>query len=1602
MMPKGHLFICLLLAIIAAPVAQIQAQVTAGFASDTTQGCAPLVIRFSDRSTGNPVFWRWELGNGTVSFNQNPSTTYFTAGTYTIRLFVRNAANQEDSIMKTQYITAYAPPSLNFKASDTMGCFPLKVQFTDLSTPGSGTIISREWDFGDGFTSGETNPLHTYTALGNYNVSLRITNSNGCATTLSKSQYVKLSNGAKAGFSVTAPNSCRPPTIINFTNLSAGTGTLGYAWSFGDGSSSALSNPAHSYITAGTYTVRLIVLNNAGCRDTLEKVNAITIGTVTAGFSIPAQVCAGTSFPLTNTSSPAPSGALWSFGDGSFSSILNPVKTFANAGTYSIKLVSDFGACKDSVIRAVTVLPKPVSAFTAVNNLSCQAPLAVAFTSSSVNAVSYRWLFGDGSSSTDQNPSHLYQQRGEYDVTLITTGANGCSDSLQKPGFVKILPAEVTIKNLPQQGCVPLTFSPLTSINSVEPVTSYYWDFGDGSSSTDIVPTHIYTKPGIYTLKLFFTTRGGCKDSVVYKDQVMAGNEPKVNFSATPVKTCAFQPVVFTDMTTGNPLTEWFWEFGDGAVSLEQNPAHIYSDTGYFTVKLVVSSNGCKTALTLPDYVFIRPPIAIFTDSSSCINPLTRKFTDFSLDASSWFWSFGDSTSSTEQNPVHTYAKPGSYLVTLTVKNDTCENTARQQVQIIAEKADFTASDTVVCKGANVTFQTRNINQSNISQQIWFFGDGFNSGGTNNIPHQYSTNGRFTVQLFIRDVNGCTDTLTKTQYIRVTGPVADFDAAVKNVCINSTVSFNDHSSSDTSPIRQWNWKYGDGIAETLTQPPFQHTYTTGGTFPVQLKVTDSKGCTDSVIKSGLVFISKPVAVFTSPDSLSCYNRPIRFLNQSAGISLSNTWDFGDNSAASTVAQPSHSYAGEGAYTVRLTVKDQYGCLDSVTRPQYIKIRNPKPAFTVNDSVATCPPLVTTFKNQSLNYIAYEWDFGDGTSSTVDNPTHFYNSSGTFIAKLVVISPGGCKDSTTRNIVVRGPQGNLTYNKTTGCLPVTIQFKATTKDRLSFLWDFNDGFTVSSADSLISHTFTIAGSYVPKIILIDPQGCKVPVEGKDTIHVLGVTANFSVDKLTVCDSGKVAFHDASVSNDMIASYRWNLGDGTISTESNPVHFYRNIGTYPVRLTVTTRYGCTDSIAKATDLLVVPSPVTGILGDSAACAPAAVQFAGLVLKTDTASLKWQWNFGNGQQGNTQDPAPVSYTVAGDYRVSLITTNNAGCADTTLKTITIHPSPAVDAGNNATICKGATYQLQGLHADAYLWSPALHLSCVNCANPVATPDLTTVFRLQGQTIFGCKGEDSVIIEVKQPFKLSVSPGDTLCTGNSLTLSATGAELYNWTPSAGLDNPTSSKPKASPSVTTNYRIIGTDSKNCFSDTAYVPLVVYPYPSIDAGEDKTISVGSSVIVTPKISSDVTGIRWQPLTGLSCADCNAPVAAPRQTTTYTISVSNRGACMAKDEMTVFVVCKEGNLYMPNTFSPNGDGNNDVFYPRGKGIYGVRSFKIFNRWGETVYEKYNFQANDASPNTGWNGRYKDKEAGQDVYVYIIEVICENSTVIIYKGNVTLIR
>jgi len=1583
--------------------ASASAQLKADFAASPSVGCPPMVVTFQNKSTGGATEWKWDLGNGTISFLQNPIATYFNPGKYTIKLVVKNQ-NGQDSLAKLQYIVVNELPTTNFGASDTTGCYPLKVAFTDSSVAGSGTIQSWQWDFGDGTLSSGRNPNHTYINAGDFTVTLRVINSNGCVKVFTRPSYIKIRTGVKASFSVQIDSVCKSPAIAVFTNTSTGTGNITYKWNFGNGQTSTLLSPSTNYTTAGTYIVTLIAANSTGCTDTLVSKDLVKIAFSKADFSYQPIVCVGRAVTLNNTSVPAPLMAAWSFGDGTIANTLSASKTYSKPGTYTIKLISEFSNCTDSVSKNISVVVGPTVDFDANNLIGCKAPHTVNFTNKSLNGVTYFWDFGDGKTSSWETPSHTYITYGNFAVKLVVTNANGCKDSLIKNQFIKVVaPDIISIAGLPVRACLPYTLAPVANIVSNQAITFYKWDFGDGTTSTDEKPRHDYTVAGSYTLKLVVGTAEGCTDTLTLIDVVKVGIKPKSSFYADPLDLCAQIKVNFYDQSSGQKIHEWFWDFGDGGTSVLPNPSHQYNDTGKFDIMLVTTNFGCSDTIIKVKYVHISPPIARFDTSYNCGTPLTRNFIDKSLGATAWAWDFGDGSTSTEQSPTYTFAKPGNYKVGLTVTNGICQHTTSKTVRVVEEKPTFNYTDSIMCRNARMTYSVTNVVAANIVNYSWYpkgFGTAPTVSNLFALAHYYTTPGPVNPAVVMLDVLGCKDTLAPAVQVRVYGPTAGFSTPVTSSCYTNAINFIDTSKSDgINPITSYIWNFGDGNIRTLSAAPFMTNYNTSGLFGIRLTVVDNYGCRDSVFKPNHITISKPSAKLALSDTLVCPNVPVIFKNQSLGNTLTYNWSFGDGTT-STTASPTKAYPTEGNYRVSMLLKDKFNC--TLTIDTTIHVIQTTARFLMSDSFSSCPPLLVDFTNQSKGFTVFSYDFGDGGISTLNNPSHIYTYPGTYFVKLGVRNNGGCTDTLIKKIVIEGPTGTFKYNPLIVCNPGKIDFVATTQNAVKYIWDYNDGTTIFSNKTITSHVYTSPGIFVPKIILEDISGCRVPVVGKDTIHVKYINTNIVAPKAVFCDTGTVVFRDSTLTNDQIKSFTWNFGDGQTASTRNTSHKYLSAGLYTVKLTIVTNTGCIDS-TKLTNLVkVVNSPGIKITGDTSSCLPGAITYKGELVKADTSTLKWSWSFGNGKTDTLQNPLVQQYITAGNFTVKAVVTNYDGCKDSTTRTAVIHPLPVVTAGIDTTICKATSYKLKATGAEKYTWNFDASLNCLNCDNPVATPAFTTSYVVTGRSQFGCFASDTVMVNVTQPFVLKVAKGDTLCVGESFTMDASGAEKYEWSPSIWLTNGSTAKPTVRPDSTITYQVIGRNNKDCFADTGYVTLKVYPIPQMEIsnGESVTVNVGNALQLVTKNSPDIKQWRWLPATWLSCNNCPNPKLTPKESRVYQVVATNDGNCVARDEITVNLVCNNSNVFIPNTFSPNNDGNNDRFYPRGKGVFSMGNMKIFNRWGQIVFENNNFNPNDA--NAGWDGKMKGKELLSDVYVYTMQVVCENSAVFPIKGNITMLR
>ena len=360
------------------------------------------------------------------------------------------------------------------------------------------------------------------------------------------------------------------------------------------------------------------------------------------------------------------------------------------------------------------------------------------------------------------------------------------------------------------------------------------------------------------------------------------------------------------------------------------------------------------------------------------------------------------------------------------------------------------------------------------------------------------------------------------------------------------------------------------------------------------------------------------------------------------------------------------------------------------------------------------------------------------------------------------------------------------------------------------------------------------------------------------------------------------------------------------------------------------------------------------------------------------------------------PVNNLASGNYTVKV--TDSKGCFRTTTILVDTFPAAHIVARGDTILCLGSPVKLYVTGANTYTWSPSATLSCSNCPAPMANPSAATAYTVVGTDINHCKDTDQVVITVLYKQPVDVGPPKEICEGESIDLSANGGVAYAWYPADHLNNGISSNPVAKPTQTTNYMVVIKEN-DCFSDTLYQHVLVEPYPTVNVGPDIKVLSGASVYLKADTTHAVS-ISWSPRTGLMCYECDNPVAKVEGKITYIAEARNRLGCKTTDDITITVGCDASTFFMPNTFTPNGDGLNDIYSPRGRGIQEINYFKLFNRWGELLFEAKSFPCND--PKYGWNGMYQSELMKADVYVYILEGTCEDGQKIFLKGDVTLYR
>ncbi|CAN5517672.1 hypothetical protein BH11BAC1_BH11BAC1_00350 [soil metagenome] len=1208
------------------------------FTYTTTTGCSPLTINFTNLSS-NFDSCKWTFGDGTTSTATHPSHTYTGNGTFTVRLKCWGPTGCTRSETRTGLVSVSNSRAL-FAANPRVGCPPLIVNFTNFST---GNQLTYFWDFGDGTTSTQQLPSHTYTTSGTFTVSLVVTDSAGCTNTLTKQAYVQTVNPA-AGYVPPPPTTGCAPLTAQFTDATVG--SIGWLWDFGDGSTSTLQNPIHSYNSPGTYIVALTTTSaGGGCQQLISNFSTFIVTGGYAGFTHTASPCPPYIATFQDTSMNAVSW-LWNFGDGTFSTLQNPNHTYAVGGFHSVSLtITTADGCSYTTMQSNSIYFEPFGAnFYGVPN-GTTFPMIVDFFANSVGATSWIWDFGDGGSSTQENPQHLYNLFGAYNVTL--TISNGlCTLFYAPPPFNFGIPDTSSYPTgnpgVPevQFGCAPLNVAFSKIVNGS---ASWLWDFGDGDTSNQQFPNHTYFTPGIYDVTLTTWDTLGLS-SVFQMDSIVRVSGPNAHFSFQQNSSCQSTEISLIDSSIN--ANTWLWNFGDGTSSSQQNPLHTYT-TGLpnYVVSLTVTDTaGCTSSLSTSIFAnFVSPLLASETEMCGLD---TVHFATSLQNYPSYLWDFGDGTTSTLANPGHVYTTEGNFNATLTVTDNTgCAQTFSvfPAIAVSLPLANFDVLGSGhKCDDITIFFDNLSLNADGY---LWDFGDGNNS--TVETPvHYYGGAGIYDVALTVYR-GSCISTFTIPQAVRVDTAHAEFSLIADGICLPMTVAFTDLSVNAVS----WSWQFNTHDSSSIQNPIF--VYDSVPMIPMRLAIIDVNGCRDT---SRQVTISTLHASFTTDVDSGCTPLSVHF-NNTSGLATSYYWDFGDGTTSTTI-NPDHTYSLPGNYNVRLVVDAgafYNHCTDTMYLPAGIHVREPVARFSSPD-LYSCAPSIVQFNDSSFDADTYLWDFGDSSTSTNTNPTHIYNSPGTYTVTLIASTNVGCADTLIRPqyVTVLGPITKFAAGITEGCVPFHVDFTDQSINAIDWSWNFGDGNSIQTTNSFNNYLDT--GTFTVTLVTHDTAGCSSYYEYPQKVIVHPVpAAAFSTPNTSGCMPYATNFINASTGAD---STLWIFGDGSTSTSTNSSHIYTYPGNYAVQLISTNQFGCIDTAVLTTPVEVLATPTPTFTASSQqGCAPLFVHFTSTTTWTQNAN--YFWDFGNGLTSN--DPNPdILFSDPGYYSVNLIVTNSNGCSD------------------------------------------------------------------------------------------------------------------------------------------------------------------------------------------------------------------------------------------------------------------------------------------------------------------------------------------------------
>jgi gliding motility-associated-like protein len=1186
--------------------------------------------------------------------------------------------------------------------------------------------------------------------------------------------------------------------------------------------------------------------------------------------------------------------------------------------------------------------------------------------------------------------------------------------------------------------CIGQPISVLNLSNANGNNVYYIWEWGDGSKSDTLndnsSPVHIYQRAAndacsqprngyAYKIKLTVKNRNAdCLDHSTVTD-VYAYFSPKADFVANDV--CIDNPVVQFNNTTcalNTPRTTILWTFGDPAsgannTSTDTSPNHIYATTGTYDVTLKVMSFCDTTEKKMKIQVHQTPKISfsmpsIAPEKSVCA-PYDLQIANTSENNVSGTWFVEPATgwyilqgNENSREPVIRFEKNGEYTIRYDVKTD-CGIRSFTNVQKVIVKSKpevMIEALTKTCIPTNITPKGVVINDGGLPLTYRWTVTGSSIGGSSDLilgSILYDKAGTFP--LTFQAKNSCGVSEYSQNVLLVDKLDVQFAFAPDTLC------------SAMSPVQLkalpegGTWT-GTGISTTGL---FDPSLVTEGEYKIKYAISAGV-CSDSKEKIVSIFSSSND---TLANQLVCINQasPVSLSTASPSqrSAISNGKWSGVGVSPKGFFNP--SVAGVGEFKVTCTYADIFtGCPNTLSQNMVVR---PKPQAQIESIPTTCANDVKKFTHKSIGATRYVWQFGDGEKSEIEKPTHIYPREGEYAIKLITLNENNCTDTATMKLkILPALKAEIAQNTLQGCTPLAVHFQNKTNSLDGrFTWDFGNGVTsneMNPSTEMLFENNTLRDTQYTVKLTVAREGCTNSTTTTKVTVSSAPTAEFGINVSAGCAPLAVQF--ANISAGSPRSYFWDFGNGKTSNEANPDSqmFSGTTGStkeYRIKLITSNLCGNDTTEQKVT---VKPSDTKAFFGldKIEGCAPLSINIIGTV----TAGAAVQYDLGDGTISNKKNIVHT-FNRPGTYKIKQMASGSCG-QDSIERLIYVWDAPSAKfATAQSTSCHDRRIQFTQAATKnvEIMWDMGDGTELQNY-NPLHDYGQKGDFMVKlsvKDMAHGCSNTDSMLVSVRSPLNFSFdSIRHSGCDGYNTGAIVIGKDKIknaNGIIEFSLNDSTFTKDINLSGVFSNlegrrWHTVWVRDKSGCVDSASTYINGFPPLAIDAGADREIELGDSTHTAVTTNAyKLLDIKWNHTESVSCDTCGDVFLKPIEPTLYTITATGPEGCTAETHVSVHVKINK-RVYVPNVFSPNGDGMNDYFYPYvTKNVRKISYFRVFTRWGEQVFENQNFLP-DTTERVGWNGKFRGDEATTGVFVWIMEIELLNGNKELYKGDVTLMR